>query len=167
MAQQPHFTSPHSPGPLHGGNMDPNEIRLRQARAQQQALGTLPPPENSQSPNIAAAPHSDNMNSNAIRLPQTNMAQGNVATANDGSSLDASSIPQPQHSGYNANQTQLPQSLSSAHDVPNQSGQNYFSNTQSHHAPQNYPSGYAPQVCQSKLIHDKSNWPFREFRIPQ
>ena len=156
MSFQAHSTTPASPPAPHGGDMDPNEVRLRQARAQQTTMSSA---HTANDPTVVAAenpPHGGDMDPNEVRLRLARLQQTSA------SSPPALGTPQPNNAvtsrgGFQTQQTeiQLAQYDSSSHlintpPVP-PSGYGMYQNAQS---PQ---SAYSGQYFPPQNAHQPSN----------
>ncbi|KAL8905628.1 MAG: hypothetical protein Q9171_006603 [Xanthocarpia ochracea] len=73
-SQAPNASSALSPA-IHGGDMDPNEVRLRQGRAQHTAATSPDLANNPSVPPTVASPHGGDMDPNEVRLRQARMQQ--------------------------------------------------------------------------------------------
>ena len=127
MSSQAHLTSPASPAP-HGGDMDPNEFRLHQARAQQSTMSSAYSANN---PAISAAgepPHGGDMDPHEVRLRLASLQQ------KSGSSSPTLGTPEPSHAVAQPNSFQTPQ-------TGPQSVQ-YGSSSRLVNTPSSPPSGY-------------------------
>ena len=151
MSSQAHPTSSASPA-SHGGDMDPNEFRLRQARAQQSTMSSAYSANN---PAIAAAgepPHGGDMDPHEVRLRLARLQQ------TSGSSSPALGTPEPSNAVSQPNGFQTPQtgpqsaqfgSSSRLVNTPSSppSGYGMYQNTQSPQSAssaQYFPSQYPP-----------------------
>ena len=159
----------------HGGAMDPNEVRLRQIRAQQNSASSAPP---TNSPNVVATgnpPHGGDMDPNEVRLrlarfqqasghsspapstPEPNntgashaevsMRQAQIQPAQYGSSSHLINTPYPPPSAYSMSQTaQSTQSAHSGQYFPAQHGHQPPNPIQAQQLPQSPYSGLPSQV---------------------
>ena len=164
MSSQAQSTSQTSPAP-HGGDMDPNELRLRQARAQQSSISPTPSANN---PAMAAAgepPHGGDVDPHDVRLRLARLQQ------TSSSSPPALSTPEPSNTVAQSNGFQTPQtgpqsaqygSSSRLVNTPSSppSGYGMYQNAQS---PQ---SGYSAQYFPSQYPHQPSD-PGHAQHIPQ
>ena len=175
MSSQVPSSSPNSPPAPHGGANDPNEFRLRQARAQQVSQSSTP---SMNSPGVISTenePHGGDMDPNEVRLrlmrtQQTSgpsspalsgtepndtvisngglaIRQAETQPAQYGSSSHLINMPSPPPSGYNVYpNSQNQQSPHSGHYPPTQFQTQPFSSNQTQQAPQGPYSGLPPQV---------------------
>ena len=88
MSSQTPSNSPAPPSAPHGGAMDPNEFRLRQARAQQTSMFSAPSPVIPDAVATGNPPHGGDMDPNEVRLRLARLQQ-----ASGPSSLALSSPP--------------------------------------------------------------------------
>lgn len=106
MSSQASYNHPASPPAPHGGDMDPNEVRLRQNPTQHTSSSSA---NTTNSPNVNAsvnAPHGGDMDPNEVRLRQARIQQLS------GTSSPAANIPEPNnnlgsHGGVWMHQTQI------------------------------------------------------------
>lgn len=175
MSSQTPSTSPASPPAPHGGAMDPNELRLRQARAQQTPASSA---HSAISPGVVATgnpPHGGDMDPNEVRLRLARMQQtsgssspalnnpepsNTVAShgglpmrpaepqsAQYGSSSHLIKTPSSTPSGYGIYQTaQTPQSAQSGQYFPTQYGNQPSNPNQAQQSPQSPHYGLPTQV---------------------
>ena len=152
MSSQAHSTSPATPAP-HGGDMDPNEVRLRQARAQQNTMSSA---YSANDPAMIAAgepPHGGDMDPHEVRLRLARLQQ------TSSSSSPALNTPEPSNTVAQSNGFQTPQtgpqsaqygSSSRLVNTPSSppSGYGMYQNAQSPqsaYSAQYFPSQYPPQ----------------------
>ena len=178
MSSQAPYTPPASPPAPHGGYMDPNEVRLRQTRAQHTSASSA---HSASSPNVDATtnpPHGGDMDPNEVRLRQARMqhtpgssspaaispelnsvvaSNGGIrmqqAPAQYGSSSHLIGVPSPPSSGYNFYRTS--QSSQGAHSggyFPDPNGRQPSIPNQAHQSSQSPNSGFQTQVayCQPR-----------------
>ncbi|KAL9072726.1 MAG: hypothetical protein Q9161_003435 [Pseudevernia consocians] len=173
MSSQAPYTAPASPPAPHGGDMDPNEVRLRQARAQHTSASSA---HSASSPNVDATtnpPHGGDMDPNEVRHRQAHMqhtsgssspaaistelssvvaSNGGIrmqqAPAQYGSSSHLIGVPSPPPSGHNFYQTsQSPQSAHSGGYFPHPNGRQPSYLNQAQQSPQSPTSGVPTQVA--------------------
>ena len=155
MSSQVHSTSPAPPAP-HGGDMDPNEFRLRQARAQQSTMSSAYSANNPATVAAGEPAHGGDMDPHEVRLRLARLQQMSS------SSSTALSTPEPgntvaQPNGFQTQQTgpQLAQYDSSSRlvNTPSSppSGYGMYQNAQS---PQ---SAYSAQYFPSQHPHQPSD----------
>lgn len=103
MSSQPPYSLTSSPAP-HGGDMDPNEIRLRQARAQAASSSYVQSLNSPSAIAMANAPHGGDMDPNEVRLRLARGQQvsglpppvvSNTGTSNSVASQGGSRVQQP------------------------------------------------------------------------
>ena len=163
--------------------MDPNEVRLRQARAQHTSASSAP---SANSPSVIAAvnpPHGGDMDPNEVRLRLAHMQQtsgssspaanspepNNTVASHDGvrmqkaqiqpvqygSSSHLINVPSSSPSGYNTYQTsQSPQSAYSGQYFPAQNGHQPSYPGQALQSPQSSPSRLPNQVSYYQLQYE-------------
>lgn len=137
MSSQAPYAAPASSPTPHGGDMDPNEVRLRQARAQDASGSST---QHTNSLNVAATadrPHGGDMDPNEVRLRRAHMEQPS------GSSSPAANSPAPndniivQGGVQNSYQnSQSPMSVRSGQYFPTQPGYQPLYQQQSPQIPQ-------------------------------
>jgi hypothetical protein len=163
MSSQAFYTSRAPPPASHGGDMDPNEVRLRQARAQHTSASSAHFSNSPDAIALANPPHGGDMDPNEIRLRQaraqlTSASSANPAnspsaipTAQYGSGPHSTNVPSSHPSGYNTYQTsQSSQSAHSGQYFPTQNGHQPSYPNQARQSPQSPHSGLPSQVgyCQ-------------------
>lgn len=174
MSSQAPFTTPAPPPAPHGGAMDPNELRLRQARTQQTTVSSA---HSTNGPGTVATenpPHGGDMDPNEVRLrlarlqqtsgsssPASSVPDPNIAVASRGgvqmqhaeiqsaqygSSSHLINTPSPPPLGYNMYQnTQSPQSSHSGQYFAAQHGNQPSNPSQAPQSPQGaFPGQYSP-----------------------
>ena len=152
MSSQAHPTSPASPAP-HGGDMDPNEIRLRQALMQQSTMSSTYSASNSAMVAAEEPSHGGDMDPHEVRLRLARLQQ------TSSSSSPILSTPEPSNAAAQPNGFQTPQTgpQSLQYDSSSRlvntplsppSGYGMYQNAQSPqsaYSAQYFPSQYPPQ----------------------
>jgi hypothetical protein len=163
MSSQAPYSSRAPPPASHGGDMDPNEVRLRQAGAQHTS-GSSTHFANSPGTIATANPsHGGDMDPNEVRLRQARAQHASAssahpansprvaATAQYGPGSHLTNVPSPHPSGYNTYQTsQSSQSAHSGQYFPTQNGHQPSYPNQTWQSPQSPHSGLPSQVGYSQ-----------------
>ena len=165
MSSQTLSTSPVPPSAPHGGAMDPNEFRLRQARAQQTSTSSIPSAVMQGAVATGDPPHGGAMDPNEVRLrlarlqqtsgpssPATSSAQPNNVLAARGEVPMQRPDLQPTHHGSSSRLINSPSSPPSG-----------YSMSQSVQSPQ---SAYSGQYFPTQMGHQPSN-PIQAQQPPQ
>lgn len=163
--QAPHTSPASSPSP-HGGYMDPNKVRLRQARAQGASASSSHPVNSPSTIGTMDPQHGGNMDPNEVRLRLARMQQtsgssspaanslnpNNTVDSHEPAQYNSSSqltnVPSPRYNSYQSSQS--PQNVSSGEYFPDQYGHRPLYTNQDQQSPQSPHPGLRTQVgyCQ-------------------